>query len=105
MRDVHLAGRGARGWLFQRFSAAALLVLLMAHLWIEHFLHPSRPITYRTVGARLLHGLYQAIDYALLIVVVYHALNGLKAILADRSWSRLGWMAVSSGIWSWEQPR
>lgn len=98
MRAVSRSGRGARSWLWQRLSAAALLILIMAHLWIEHFVHPRRPITYRTVAARLLHGGYQAVDYALLLVVVYHALNGFKNILSERRWSRAGWMMVSAGI-------
>lgn len=93
-------GRGARGWLLQRISAVLLLVLILAHLWIEHFLHPGRPITYDSVLQRLLQGLYQAIDYALLVVVVYHALNGLRNILRDRRWSAGGWFWISVGIWA-----
>lgn len=93
------AGRGARGWLLQRLSALALLLLLTAHLWIEHFLHPGRRITYHSVAARLLHGLYQGIDYALLVIVVYHALNGLMNVLRDRVRSAAGWVAITATFW------
>lgn len=91
--------RGGRAWLLQRLSAAALLVLVLAHLWIEHFMHRGTAITFSRVAARLFHGLYQGIDYLLLIVVVYHSLNGFRNILQDRVWSRAAWTAITSGIW------
>lgn len=91
-------GRGAWGWLLQRLSATLLVILILAHLWIEHFLHPGRVITYHSVLVRLVHGLFQAIDYALLIVVVYHALNGVRNILLDRAWSHGMRIALTAGF-------
>ncbi len=77
-------GRGAWPWVLQRLSALALLVLVVAHLWIEHFMHLGQAITYHGVVARLMHALYDAVDYALLLTVVYHALNGFRSVLFDR---------------------
>lgn len=81
MRD---RGRGAWPWLLQRVSALALLILVVTHLWTEHFMHLGQTITYHGVAARLMHAAYDAVDYALLIVVVYHALNGFRSVLFDR---------------------
>ena len=92
-------GHGARGWVLQRVSALMLLVLVVAHLWVEHFLHPGRAITYRSVAGRLVHGAYEAIDYALLVVVVYHGLNGLRNVLQDRHWNRRLWAWVTGVFW------
>ncbi|NMP22492.1 succinate dehydrogenase, hydrophobic membrane anchor protein [Sulfobacillus harzensis] len=75
---------GAWQWFLQRVSAVLLLVLVLGHLWIEHFLHLGSRFSYQGVAARLVHGFYDAIDYALLVVVVYHGLNGLYHVLTDR---------------------
>lgn len=77
----------------------ALLVLVLAHLWIEHFMHPGRAITYGSVARRLVQGLYQAVDYWLLVVVVYHGLNGLKNVLEDRPWRPWAWRGIIAGLW------
>lgn len=87
---------GSVGWVLQRVSAVLLLVLIVAHLWIEHFMHLGRPITYSGVVDRLMHGIYDAVDYGLLIVVVYHGLNGLRNVLMDRVTSAQG-VAILNG--------
>lgn len=93
--------RGAWGWLLQRVSAVLLLVLVLAHLWIEHFLHLGARITYHGVSLRLAHALYDLVDYALLVVVVYHALNGLRNVLMERVHSPrgIGWLTTALVIW------
>jgi succinate dehydrogenase / fumarate reductase membrane anchor subunit len=71
------------GWVLQRVSAALLLFFLLAHLWVEHFMHLGQPITFQSVTTRLLHGFYLFVDGGLLAVVVFHGLNGLRNILLD----------------------
>lgn len=73
------------GWLLQRISAALLLFFVMAHLWIEHFLHVGAAITFHSVEARLVYAVYSFVDFGLLAVVVYHGLNGLRNVLLDLS--------------------
>lgn len=75
---------GAWSWVLQRLSAVLLLGLVLAHLWIEHFMHLGARFTYHGVRARLVHGVYDAIDYALLVVVVYHGLNGVFQVVTER---------------------
>ncbi len=75
---------GGWSWVLQRLSAVLLLGLVLAHLWIEHFMHLGRRFTYHGVQARLVHGIYDAIDYALLVVVVYHGLNGVFQVVTER---------------------
>lgn len=90
-------------WLLQRVSAALLLFFVIAHLWIEHFLHLGRKITDANVMGRLLHGFYQMVDYGLLVIVVYHGLNGFYHVMTDythseRAQVRLGWGLSLLGI-------
>jgi succinate dehydrogenase cytochrome b556 subunit len=99
MKSTHSGERAFWPWLLQRVSAVFLLVLVVAHLWIEHFMHLGQPITYQSVARRLMRGLFDAVDYGLLIVVVYHALNGVRNIWLDRGWSRQRLWVASTMLW------
>jgi succinate dehydrogenase / fumarate reductase, membrane anchor subunit len=71
-------------WVLQRFTGVLLLVFVGGHLWVEHFLHVGQVIQFREIVARLAHALYLALDFGLLLTVVYHGLNGLRRVLAER---------------------
>jgi succinate dehydrogenase / fumarate reductase membrane anchor subunit len=86
-------------WLLQRVSALLLLFFIVAHLWIEHFMHLGAPITFHSVAVRLLHWTYAGIDYGLLVVVVYHGLNGLRSIILDAALTPRQVRAVTGGLW------
>jgi succinate dehydrogenase / fumarate reductase cytochrome b subunit len=86
-------------WILQRASAALLLFFVMAHLWIQHFLRVGASVTYRSVMARLVHGLDVVVDFGLLAVVVYHGLNGLRAVLLDRMDNPAEVRALNTTIW------
>lgn len=97
-RELKTTG-GVWPWLLQRVSAVFLLVLILAHLWIEHFMHLGVPITFFSVRARLVHGLFAVIDYGLLIVVVYHGLNGLRTVLLEIPFLPHRVRAVNLALW------
>ncbi len=67
-------------WMLQRFTGILLLVFLGGHLWVEHFMNT----TTRVVSLRLTHWIYTFLDISLLIIVVYHGLNGLRSIVRER---------------------
>ncbi|MBM3739682.1 MAG: hypothetical protein FJW39_28280 [Acidobacteria bacterium] len=78
----------ALNWYLQRITGAALLILLIAHFWVEHF--ASEPLlhgklTYEAIRARITTPLWQGIDIAFLLVALYHGLNGLRNIVLDFS--------------------
>ncbi len=75
-------------WILQRFSGLLLLVFLVGHLWVEHFMHARVDL----IVARLAHGLYDVLDVGLLITVVYHGLNGLRGILKETLPGRATWL-------------
>lgn len=82
---------GAIGWYLQRITGALLIVLLVAHFWVEHYMSaPLRrgELSYELILARISNPYWQAIDISFLLVALYHGLNGVRNILLD--YSRLG---------------
>jgi succinate dehydrogenase hydrophobic membrane anchor protein len=69
-------------WLFQRITAVLLIVCLALHLIYTHILSIG-DISYETVGDRVMHGSFTALDIILLTAGIYHALNGLRMVLMD----------------------
>src|SRR5215467_8197821 len=101
----------ALNWYLQRITGAALVVLLAAHFWVEHFMSAELRrgnLTYEAILGRISNPLWQFIDIAFLLVALYHGLNGLRNIILD--YSRVGRRAaqVLSGalvlagvMWAW----
>ena len=83
--------RNAIGWYLQRITGAALLILLIAHFWVEHFMSVELlhgELTYQTILRRISNPVWQAIDISFLLIALYHGLNGLRNIVLD--FSRVG---------------
>ncbi len=78
-------------WYTQRITGAALLLLLIAHFWVEHFVSENLlrgDLTYAAIRARIATPAWQAIDIAFLLIALLHGLSGLRSILLD--FSRIG---------------
>lgn len=85
------------GWYLQRITGALLLLLLVAHFWVEHFMTAELRrgnLTYNAIAARISNPLWQFIDILFLLVALYHGLNGLRNILLD--YSRVGVRAMQA---------
>jgi succinate dehydrogenase / fumarate reductase membrane anchor subunit len=83
--------RSAAAWYLQRITGAALLVLLIAHFWVEHFMSAELlrgQLSYETIQARISNPVWQAIDISFLLIALYHGLSGLRNIVLD--YSRIG---------------
>ncbi len=103
--------RNVIGWYLQRITGAALVILLVAHFWVEHFMSRELlrgELSYQAILARISNPLWQSIDIAFLIIALYHGLNGLRNIVLD--YSRIGIRAaravtaliVTAGcVWAW----
>jgi succinate dehydrogenase cytochrome b556 subunit len=90
-------------WLLQRFTSLFLLVFLGTHLWILHYALIGQTIDISSVASRLRSPFYLFLDFGLLVIVVFHALNGLRAVLLDfallqkhRHW--ITWVLVAMGL-------
>jgi succinate dehydrogenase cytochrome b556 subunit len=82
-RQAQPSGLETWAWLLQRITSLFLLVFLGAHLWLLHVAMAGQTIDIASVGARLRSPLYLWLDIGLLVIVVFHGLNGLRAVLLD----------------------
>jgi|SRR5690242_11809534 len=83
--------RSAIGWYLQRLTGAALIILLVAHYWVEHFMSRELlrgDLSYHAILGRISNPVWQSIDIAFLLIALYHGLNGLRNIVLD--YSRIG---------------
>jgi succinate dehydrogenase hydrophobic anchor subunit len=70
-------------WVTQRVSGIFLVVLLLFHVIWLHYVDPASVLTVAGVEIRLQALLFAITDTALLGFVVFHGLNGVRAVLYD----------------------
>lgn len=93
---------GSLGWFLQRLSALYLVFGLAVHFLAIHFL-VERPITFEKVQARLFSPAWIFFDWTLLVVAVFHGLNGVWGVVLDWRLTPLqrrlsGWLIVAGGV-------
>ncbi|HEY5386733.1 MAG TPA: hypothetical protein VIL79_02410 [Thermoleophilia bacterium] len=99
-------------WLGQRVTAVLVIVTIMVHLVLTHFIAIGQ-LSFDNIGARLAGGAVLVNDMVLLVAVVYHGLNGLRMVVLDWGLSGRGgrrvfdvalWLvgilAIVYGIWA-----
>jgi len=99
-------------WLGQRVTAVLVIVTIMVHLVLTHYIAIGE-LSFDNIGDRLAGGAVLVNDVVLLLAVVYHALNGLRMVVLDwgltNSGGRrvfdaalwlLGVVAIVYGIWA-----
>ena len=69
-------------WLGQRVTAVLVIVTIMVHLVLTHYIAIGE-LSYDNIGARLAGGAVLVNDVVLLVAVVYHGLNGLRMVVLD----------------------
>ena len=70
-------------WILQRVSGAALIVLLLIHLVVLHYMDPHAAIEVSEVEIRLQGLTFMLIDNLLLGFVMFHAFNGVRNVAYD----------------------
>ena len=103
--------RSAVEWCLQRVTGSLLVLLLVAHFWVEHFMSaPLRrgELSYAAIAERISNPWWQAIDIAFLIVALCHGLSGLRGIILDygrvgRRGARLATaaLAAAGALWAY----
>ena len=69
-------------WLGQRVTAVLVIVTIMVHLVLTHYIAIGE-LSFDNIGERLAGGAVLVNDIVLLVAVVYHALNGLRMVVLD----------------------
>jgi len=99
-------------WLGQRVTAVLVLVTIMVHLVLTHYIAIGE-LSFDDIADRLAGGAVLINDIVLLVAVVYHGLNGLRMVVLDWGLSTVAgrrvfdvvlWMVgiatVVYGIWA-----
>lgn len=90
-------GRGGTlAWLSQVVSGALLVVLLGVHIFAEHFM--VGPRDYAQVVSYLSNPLVLAVECLFVVVLVWHAMLGLRAVLLDFGFGPRGQAVISRGL-------
>jgi len=76
---------GMFAWLLHRLTGVGLVVYLVIHVWGLKAL--TDPATFNSLIAKYHSPIFKIGEFALLVGVAYHALNGLRIVLIDF----LGW--------------
>jgi len=90
-------------WYLQRITGALLLLLLVMHFWVEHFMAgPVRKgeLSFKVIRERISNPWMQGIDIAFLLIALYHGLNGLRNIILDFGWvNRWAARSITGALW------
>ena len=99
-------------WLGQRVTAVLVIVTIMVHLVLTHYVAIGE-LSFDNIGERLAAGVVVVNDIVLLVAVVFHGLNGLRMVVLDWGLSGRGgrrvfdvvlWLvgvaAIVYGIWA-----
>ncbi len=82
-REPEDRGVGTIGWLIQVLTGASVLVLVTLHMIANHFIVPGGLRDFHDVVAYLRTPIILVLEVAFLIVVTWHGLLGLRAVLFD----------------------
>ncbi len=77
-----------RAFLFMRLSGAALLILAVGHMMIQHVLNSSQNLTLQFVAQQWSSWGWRVYDMLLLFFAITHGFNGLRNVLEDYIHSR-----------------
>jgi succinate dehydrogenase hydrophobic anchor subunit len=88
-------------WLGQRVTAVLVLVTIMVHLVLTHYLSIDGSISklsFENIGDRLAGGVVLVNDIVLLVAVVFHGLNGLRMVVLDWGLSNVAGRRVFDAV-------
>jgi succinate dehydrogenase cytochrome b556 subunit len=89
---------GTTTWILQVASGVLLIFLLGAHIVAQHFIVKGGLRDYAQVASYLSNPAVLAIESAFVVVLIWHAMLGLRAILLDFGFSRRGQALITRGV-------
>jgi succinate dehydrogenase / fumarate reductase membrane anchor subunit len=76
--------RGGRRWLWQRLTAAFLVVVLAFHFFLLHFVHHADEVTFAMSSARMETWTYYSLMVLFLVTATFHGVNGVYNALINQ---------------------
>lgn len=78
---------GGTAWLFQRVTAAFLIVVLAFHFFLLHFVNHAADITFLGAAGRMSEWAYFITMILFLVTATFHGVNGVYAALVNQGLS------------------
>jgi succinate dehydrogenase / fumarate reductase membrane anchor subunit len=75
--------RGGRRWLWQRITAAFLVVVLAFHFFLLHFVHHADEVTFAMSAGRMETLSYYSLMILFLVTATFHGVNGVYNALVN----------------------
>lgn len=75
--------RGVAAWFFHRVSGVLLVLMLLVHFLVMHFLGQEERISYAIVLRRLSNPWWKAFDLTFISLVLYHGFYGMWGIASE----------------------
>ena len=97
------SGENSWIWLIKIVTGPLLLVLIIVHLIVNHFISDTGLLTYADVVAYYRNPLIPIMEIAFLATVVTHSLSGLRGIILDLKPTRnflrvMDWVLIILGV-------
>jgi succinate dehydrogenase cytochrome b556 subunit len=89
---------GSLAWISQVISGVLLLLLLGVHIVMQHFVVKGGLRDYAQVVSYLANPVVLAVEILFVIVLVWHAMLGLRAVLLDFGFRRRGQALITRGV-------
>jgi succinate dehydrogenase / fumarate reductase membrane anchor subunit len=75
--------KGGRRWLFQRVTAAFLIVVLAFHFFLLHFVNHANEVTFAMSAGRMQQWTYYSLMVLFLVTATFHGVNGVYNALVN----------------------
>jgi succinate dehydrogenase hydrophobic membrane anchor protein len=89
---------GSLAWIFQVISGVLLVFLLGAHIVMQHFVAKGGLRDYAQVMSYLSNPAVLAFESLFVIVLIWHAMLGLRAVLLDFGFGPRGQALITRGV-------
>jgi succinate dehydrogenase / fumarate reductase membrane anchor subunit len=76
--------RGGRRWLWQRITAAFLVIVLAFHFFLLHFVNHADEVTFAMSSARMEQLSYYSLMILFLVTATFHGVNGVYNALVNQ---------------------
>jgi succinate dehydrogenase hydrophobic membrane anchor protein len=90
--------RGSLAWIFQVISGVLLVFLLGAHIVMQHFVAKGGLRDYAQVMSYLSNPAVLAFESLFVIVLIWHAMLGLRSVLLDFGFGPRGHALITRGV-------
>ena len=96
--EAQPGGGGSLTWILQVVSGVLLVLLLGVHIIMQHFVASGGLRDYAQVVSYLSNPVVLAVEILFVIVLVWHAMLGLRAVLLDFGFGRRGQALITRGV-------